>query len=493
MRFNFLPGMSDTTRLNAVAQRDAAQRMTDQKFLEQEIDTWMNSTRRKTQITGERYYNGEQDILKSKRMVIGKGGKLQVAQYLPNCRIVDNQYAKAVDQKVNYLLGKPLTFDTQDKAYADALGNVLNKDFMRMLRNVGEDSLNGGAGWIMPHYDEQGAFRFHRFEPYEILPFWADAAHTRLDAAIRLYEVEEYTDSAKKIVEHVEVFAPRGILYYIRTNRSLQPEAPYFAPYAQVDGMPHNWSRIPLIAFKSNAKEIPLIRRVKSLQDGINTITSNFENNMLEDPHNTILVVVNAEGTDAGEFRTNLAQYGVIKVRDDTAHPGGDVKTLTVEVNAQNYESILKLFKRALIENARAFDAKDDRLGTSPNEMNLLSMYSDIDLDANGMEAEYQAAFEQLLWFINAYFANAGFGDFENTPVNISFNRDVMMNTGERITQVKDSIGIVSTRTALQNHPFVYDVDAELELLKKEQEAQRHAEEYNDSFRPEAPEVDENA
>ena len=40
--------------------------------------------------------------------------------------------------------------------------------------------------------------------------------------------------------------------------------------------------------------------------------------------------------------------------------------------------------------------------------MNIQSMYSDIDLDANGMETEFQAAFEELLWFVNVHLANTG-------------------------------------------------------------------------------------
>ena len=61
-------------------------------------------------------------------------------------------------------------------------------------------------------------------------------------------------------------------------------------------------------------------------------------------------------------------------MRDD-----GGVKTLTVEVNAENYKSILEVFKKALIENARGYDAKDERMSGNPNQMNIQSMYSDID------------------------------------------------------------------------------------------------------------------
>lgn len=88
---------------------------------------------------------------------------------------------------------------------------------------------------------------------------------------------------------------------------------------------------------------------------------SDFENNMQEDARNTILVLENYDGENLGEFRRNLATYGAVKVRTGDGAKGG-VSTLTVDVNSENYKSILELFKKALIENARGYDAKDDRL-----------------------------------------------------------------------------------------------------------------------------------
>ena len=87
------------------------------KRIELELARWKKSIKRKIMLDGERYYRGEHDILKRKRTVIGKNGKLEEVQNLPNNKIVDNQYAKMVDQKVNYLMGKPLTFDTEDESY----------------------------------------------------------------------------------------------------------------------------------------------------------------------------------------------------------------------------------------------------------------------------------------------------------------------------------------------------------------------------------------
>ena len=179
-----------------------------------------------------------------------------------------------------------------------------------------------------------------------------------------------------------------------------------------------------------------------------------------------------------GEFRHNLSTFGAVKVRND-----GGVETLQIEINAENYKSVLELMKKALIENARGYDAKDDRLSGNPNQMNIQSMYSDIDLDANGMETEFQAAFEQLLWFINQDFSNRGKGDFDGEDIQITFDRDILINESEAIDNCSKSVGILSDETIVEQHPWTNDVELELARLKKEkEEAMEQAQEYSGAF-----------
>ncbi len=116
------------------------------------------------------------------------------------------------------------------------------------------------------------------------------------------------------------------------------------------------------------------------------------------------------------------------------------------------------------------YDAKDDRLSGNPNQMNIQSMYSDIDLDANEMETEFQASFEELLWFVNCHLANVGLGDFENEEVEIIFNRDILINEGEAIENCQKSTGVISDETIVANHPWIDDPDKEMERLKAQNE-----------------------
>lgn len=384
-----------------------------------------------------------------------------------------------VNQKANYLLGKPFVIEGDNRQYIELLQQVFNKSFMKTLKNGGKAALNSGIAWLHPYYTDNGVFSFRLFPGYEILPFWKDSEHTILDFAVRLYPVESYEGTTLTIIEKVEVYDLKGVHKFILDGEILVPDVSmgnglFDIPYVSIidgQGMATgmNWEKIPLIPLKYNEQEIPLIKKVKTLQDGINIMLSDFENNMQEDARNTILILKNYDGQDLGEFRRNLATYGAVKVRCSGDTNGG-VETLEITVNADNYKVILELFKKALIENAMGYDAKDDRLSGNPNQMNIQSMYSDIDLDANDMETELQASFEEILWFVNAHLFNTGQGDFAGENINIIFNRDMLMDEGAIISNIRNSEGILSNQTLVAQHPWIKDVEDEMQKIEEEKQ-----------------------
>lgn len=453
------------------------QGMTDKRFLELEIMAWLNSPERKQQLAGELYYDNRQEVLAKRRLAIDDDGELIEVKHLPNNRIIDNQYAKLVDQKTNYSFGRPFSFDTEDKAYAKALSQIFGSRFRRVMRNLGEGAWIGGKSWLYLYYDN-GELMFKRLPADEVLPFWTDADHTILDAAVHVYAVEEYDASEKaKTVVKVEVLHGGGVDCFIRhDDGTLEPDnmarsGDYItAPDPETgERRGYNWQRVPLICFKSSHHELPLLSRVKCIQDAYNQILSSFADRMEEDIHSTVIVIKNYDGEDLGRLRYNLATYGIIKVQSYDGAEGG-ASTLEIEVNAENYKTVLSLLKDALIENARGYDAKDDRMGNNPNQLNIRSMYSDIDLDANSIETEFQAAMEELLWFVNQHLANTGKGDFEGEEVKVIFDRDVLINETEAINNCKNSVGILSNETIVKNHPWISDPEQELGRIKKEQE-----------------------
>ncbi len=467
--FNFqFPGWL-TSYINDIIRKGAERRLKDIDYVSREITRFLSSPRRADMLTGNRYYTGVHDILHYKKMAIGEGGELAPVTNLPNDRLVNNQYGKLVDQKVNYLLGKEILFNTQDNIYSDILNNkIFNADFDRLIQEVGEDSLNCGIGWLYVGYDEFGNLSMQRLKPWQVIPCWADEEHTILDYAIRIYPVVYYEGKNEKEVLKIEIYEEKGITKLVKDGGKIYPDGTdWQVPYFYSNKQPLAWDKIPLIPFRANRNELPLLKRVKSLQDALNLMLSNYTNGMQEDPRNTILVLKNYDGENLGEFRQNLSTYGAVKVRTADGSQGG-VDTLSIQVNAENYKVIIDLLKKAIIENAMGYDAKDDRLSGNANQMNIQSMYSDIDLDANKMETEYKASLQRLLWFVNAYLSQTGQGDYFGEDVEIVFNRDVLINEGEAIDNCVKSLNVLSKETVVKNHPWVNDVSTEMELIQKQ-------------------------
>lgn len=467
--FNFqFPGWL-TSYINDIIRKGAERRLKDIDYVSREITRFLSSPRRADMLTSNRYYTGVHDILHYKKMAIGEGGELAPVTNLPNDRLVNNQYGKLVDQKVNYLLGKEILFNTQDNIYSDILNNkIFNADFDRLIQEVGEDSLNCGIGWLYVGYDEFGNLSMQRLKPWQVIPCWADEEHTILDYAIRIYPVVYYEGKNEKEVLKIEIYEEKGITKLVKDGGKIYPDGTdWQVPYFYSNKQPLAWDKIPLIPFRANRNELPLLKRVKSLQDALNLMLSNYTNGMQEDPRNTILVLKNYDGENLGEFRQNLSTYGAVKVRTADGSQGG-VDTLSIQVNAENYKVIIDLLKKAIIENAMGYDAKDDRLSGNANQMNIQSMYSDIDLDANKMETEYKASLQRLLWFVNAYLSQTGQGDYFGEDVEIVFNRDVLINEGEAIDNCVKSLNVLSKETVVKNHPWVNDVSTEMELIQKQ-------------------------
>lgn len=476
----------ETKRINDIVTA-GAKTIDDKAFLEREIQKFIKSPVRKWMIDGDMYYDYEQAIKNKKRWVIGEGGVLMVDASLPNNRFLDNQYADMVDQKNNYLLAKPITFKTENEQYSDILRTIFNKGFQRTLKNLGKDAYNGGIGWLYPYYDEQSVFKIKRFHPWEVLPFWKDDEHTELDFAARIYDVDTYEGDVEKVVTHVDVYDTQGIHKFIFDGTHLVPDYSTYYFELNTDGevVPYNWDRVPLIPFKANNNETPLIKKCKSLQDGINDILSNFGDGMQENASgNSILIIKNYDGTDLGQFRHNLSQYKAVKVRTVDGADGG-IDSLQIEVNCENYKTILAELRKALIKNCKGYDVEELKSQGSPNEMTIKSVYSAIDLDANEIETEFQASFEILLWFVNMHFKNTGLGDFSAEEVEVIFNRDMMVNESQIIADINNSAAILSKKTCIAQHPYVVDVEAELEQIKSEQE--EAMEQFGNAFMTKEP------
>lgn len=447
------------------------------KIIYNAVKDWLRSDERAWMIAGERYYKDYPDIVFRKKYGIGPDGEPVEIKNVANNKLVHNFTKKLVDQKVGYLLSKPLTVQTENEQYGQILtDNFFEKEFQRLLQRIGKESIQKGKAWLHVYYDEHGQFKLKRIPSHEVIPLWRDADHTELDGVIRVYEYTTYEAQERKQITKVEYWDQSGVMRMVYQDDQIVPDlatygdcwraAHFTVMNPDESETPYNWSEVPFICFKYNAEELPLLHQIKSLIDDYDKQKSDNSNN-LEDTPNSILVLKNYDGQDLGEFRQNLATYRAVKVADD-----GGVDKLSVDINTEAHIKHQDQNRKDIYEFGRGVDTQSEKFGGDASGIALKFLYADLDMDCNMIETEYQWALEQLLWFIDVHLANTGAGDFSSEKVTIIFNRDIVINETEAVENAQKSMGVISKKTIVANHPWVTNTQDELDQIEEEQGAE---------------------
>jgi SPP1 family phage portal protein len=175
-----------------------------------------------------------------------------------------------------------------------------------------------------------------------------------------------------------------------------------------------------------------------------------------------IYILKNYGGQDLGEFIRDLKEHLAIKVTSD-----GGVDKLQADLNIDAVMAFLDKQRRDVFDFASAVDTKDPDLGNASGTA-INFRYMDLDADCVSLGNELKDTFQRLKMFIDVYFQLTGKGDFTKEQFDVIFNVDLPVNETDVINNVRNSEGIISKRTQLQNHPWVQDVEEEVTWIEEE-------------------------
>lgn len=443
--------------------------ITDEEILVKEIKEWENSDRRKNMIVGEQYYLNKTDILQKEQKIAWKS----------NQKLAHGFAKKLVDQKVGYLLSKEPTFGTENDAYSKIMQETFDRGLLKKIKNVGKEAINKGISYLYPYINEKGDLSFMKFPSEQIIPFWGDNEHMKILSFLRVYEVSIYMDGEKKNQKKVEYYHSGGIRFFVMEDDKLIPDVPAGLEqnyHFTINDKPYVWEKIPLIHFKYNEEEQPLVDSIKSLVDNYN-LQASTNADLLADLPKFIYKLVNYGGEDLAEFLSDLNKYMAVKLDEN-----GDLDKLQADIQTEAVEKEIDRNRNSIYEFGRGVDTREESLKDASG-VALRFRYSDLDMDCNILEAEFQSSIEHMLWFINHYLSMSGKGDFTNEKVNIIFNRDIIISETEAIDSCDKSVGILDDKTIRENHPW-YTEEVEARLEEQERKQQKEIDGYQDTFPP---------
>lgn len=461
---------------------------------------------------GERYFEGKHDICYKKLneyKIIGdktnpetqKKEHVEKTIEIPNrslVKVAHRYHWKLVKQKRDYVAGKPITIayepivdeelneeqkidrDKLNKKIVDKFWNVLGPTFDNFLRQTIVDMSNKVLAVWYPYYDENGLFRYTRIDSKEIIPIYDTKTQKILTDVLHTYKI---IDNNKKKI-YVEWTTSENTRYFIENKNEVTQTEEYLLDVSRINPEPHwvtetlfngklikkeshSWGKVPYIIIKNNEEMQADLEPIKGLIDAYDLINSNFINT-IEDFREYIYKINGYGAEDLVELLERIKIMGIVRNNDATGKI--DVETIPFPYEAR--QIILKLLEEKIYEFGRGVNTnRTELIGQAPSGISLEFLYTDLDSKADDCINTLQEALYELFWFIAEHLKRIGEipKDINIFDFKFTFNKSRIFNTNEQI-QTLNNDTTISIRTKLENHPYIDDVEQELQRLKEEKE-----------------------
>lgn len=411
---------------------------------------------------GVDYYFKRNEIADRKIYKYTNGGRKVIDEDATNNRMASGWHKLLVDQKVAYLFGRPLTFNskTDDDSAVESVNEVLGDNFDDVLPKLATNASNKGREWLHPFIDEYGEFDYIVIPAEEGIPIYDNTNRKDLIGFIRSYELDDGT-------EKVELWDDQTVTYYEYNNGALVLDVSYETnpqSHYEYNNVGYGWGYTPFIEFPNNDDKVSDLTFIKDYIDVYDKLTADGANT-LEDIQEFLYVIRGYEGTDMSEAVTNLKRYKGVAVDGESG--GVDIKQGEMPINS--LDSFLDRLGDNIYNFGMGVNVDADKFGNSPSGVALKFLYSFLDMKASKMERKFSRAIRTFLWFVCEYISIAENKEIDYKDITFTFNKTVIHNEREAVEMAQMSKGIISDESIMENHPFVRDVDVEKQRIESEQ------------------------
>lgn len=424
---------------------------------------------------GVRYYENENDITRRVQYAVIDGVKVEDPEKANN-KIPHGWHKLLVDQKAAYLVGQPINFSADDETLTEFINDYLGEKWDDTANELVVAASNKGKEWLHPFIDEDGEFDFMQIPAEQCIPVYEDKRQKKLSYMIRYYPHVYVDDDTIR----VELWDDKQTWYYVKVNDKFIPDPsveinpePHFTYGTDKERKGYGWQRVPFIKFRNNEQEKGDLVYYKQLIDAFDKRVSDNQNT-LDEIQELIYILKGYEGENLSEFMQNLKYYKAIKVSED-----GGVDTVQSELPIASIDSHLDRLRESIFTFGGGVDVSTDKFGASPSGIALKFLYSLLDMKASVLERKFRVAIQELIWFLCEYLSISNKGDFDFKTVDFTFRPTLMVNELENAQIAQTSAGIISKKTILSNHPWVSDLEQELEYIEEEKAAYVDLEKVN--------------
>lgn len=408
------------------------------ELLQKILNKFMTTERPKLQRWGD-YYRGKHAILNKSYNDASKECNHIITNY---CKIITDTYS-------GYICGKPISYFSNDDItdIQDTLNyNDSAAQDMAMITNA----LIYGVAYELQWVDKYAQVRYCQVNPLNCFAIFDNTLDCELLYFIRWYKVNSIDETDSTYI--VEVYDSNSVRRYKSFGMGGTLEF--------IDEEPHYFGDVPVSVFYLNENEENIFNSVITLNDAYNELQSSEidDFNAWVDAYLTF-TGVNAETDDISAMKENR-----VLILPECA----EASWLTKNANDTQIVNILENIKKNIFKVTACPDMADE---TFLAQSGTALAYKLVGFEnvASGIVARFIKALQRRIELI-CNILNLKASDATWRDININFVRNLPINLTETVNLVNSLKGIVSDSTLLAQLPFIKDVSAELEAIKKQKE-----------------------
>mgnify|MGYP001622920546 FL=1 len=464
------------------ARLEAEGRLSQSRILQELLREDDQSERKEKMREGERYYRCDHDVRKkdfrSRMISETKNGAEEYRLFQnpnrSNHHNVNPFHRTLVAQKAAYLVGKEptVTVKGKEQAYFEAeLAEFCNEEWNQLLYRWVTGASNKGVEYLHVYYDENGVFRTC-LVPAEELIVCYDAEHQQdMTEVIRYYDMKVLEDGKEKIRRKVEWWTKEDVTYFTENSDGefLQTKRmPHWLITQEEDGQEvareeHHWGRLPFIPLQNNAEETTDLELIKGLVDAYDLLSSEGTNQLL-DLVELYWVIQGYGGEAAGAISKKLQINKAVQISDSSGH----VEAKQVSLPMESRMSWMRMLRKDIFHFGMGVDTDSEDWGKAPSGVALQFQYAMFYLKVNGMMPEIRRAIKEVLRFVAEDKNRRDGRDRDWKAIQVLLNTSGITDDLETVQMIRESQGLISEKTLLGKHPFVDDVNHEMQQRREE-------------------------
>ena len=446
------------------------------------IDEDSSSERKRNAKIGQRYYEGEHDILNYQIYYYDADGVLQLDKFKSNIRISHPFFTELVDQQVQYMLsGDGNIIRSDDPELQNILDDYFNDDFYSEVYELLTGTISKGFEYMYAVMDAEGKTRFECADSVGVVE--VRAKDTDDGCAYFIFWYIDRIAKGQKKIKRIQVWDSENVYFYVQDGEGkIEPDN------CIVDGKgkesnsrPHTiyinekgkkfgkgFGFIPFWRLDNGRKQFSGLKPIKSLIDDYDLMACSLSNN-LQDFTDALYVVSGFQGGNLDEMIQNIKAKKHIGVDN-----GGTVDIKTVDIPYQARTAKLDLDEKNIYRFGMGFNSAQLGDGNITNIV-IKSRYALLDLKCNKLEIQLRQFFRKLIKVVLDEVNALNDTDYQMKDVYFEFEREVMTNAQDNaqieltdaqkkqteINTLLSLANVLDSETVIQSICDILDIDYE--------------------------------